>query len=306
MKRLLLTLTLVALSSPRPASAHDEFLTRLAQGQSVLVQAARDAKTTTLVPQAASRSSKAELWMNSIEYAALRFQNGWRGWDASMTGGVPHGIAWMRSEEYEDLCQQSYAQAWVTTMRSSRSKRGDLAVVMDLDEAVIDNIQYQIERGGADYSPDSWDAWVGRREAGTVPGAKAFIDMVRSLGPRVHLVHITDRTSAQEASTVENLIKNGLYQSGDLVLTRKDKADTKKIRRDCVEAGRTGTDARCGNYEPMTIIAQVGDSIRDFYEVYGRDAAKSELEAVTWDTRWGSLFFILPNPMYGQWERNYK
>lgn len=309
MKKLLLALALAAgpvFENPLKVSANDSFNALLGEQQAVLLAQAASTKLPALTQAAAP--SKTELWMNSIEYAALRFQNGWEGWSDSYTpvSGVRREISWMSSAEYADQCAQSYAQAWVSTMMSARSGAGAMAVVMDIDETVLDTSQYQIERGDAGYSPDSFDAWIKRRAAGTVPSAKAFIDMVRSLGHRVHLVYITDRSQAQEADTIENLRANGLYRSGDLVLTKMNKADTKEVRRLCVQTGRTGSDERCKAYEPMKIISIVGDSIRDFYEVYGRQAADEKIRTVSYDARWGTFFFMIPNPMYGQWERDYK
>ena len=94
----------------------------------------------------------------------------------------------------------------------------------------------------------------------------------------------------------------GLFAEGDIVLSKTGKTDTKEVRRQCVMTGKNGTDTRCKTYEPMVIIAKFGDSLRDHFEIYGRDAAMKSLD----DPRWATEDFVLPNPMYGQWARDYK
>ena len=51
------------------------------------------------------------------------------------------------------------------------------AVVLDVDETVLDNLTYQLERAkiGLAFTPDSWNVWVKRREAVGLPGSAAFL-----------------------------------------------------------------------------------------------------------------------------------
>ncbi|MBI3289669.1 MAG: hypothetical protein HYZ74_09150 [Elusimicrobia bacterium] len=309
MKKLLLVALGVSLSYPVRAQ---KILEDLGAAQAELIQKAQEtAPPPAPAPAPApkvEKASKTELWMGSIEYAALRVQNDWKGWDTSYVAapGMPRDIAWVKSDEYKEQCAKTYALAWTAVSAAAKSQESDFAVVLDLDETAMDNIGYQLERNGQPFTPETWHAWVLRREATATPSAKEFIDKVRGLGPRAHLVFITDRNSAQQEATAENAEKIGIYKTGDLLLTKKDKTDTKDVRRKCATLGSTGEDERCRAHKPVTIIAQVGDSIRDFYEIYSRAEADEKVKSIAEDKRWGSFFFILPNPMYGQWERAYK
>lgn len=115
-------------------------------------------------------------------------------------------------------------------------------------------------------------------------------------------VCIADLAAGLEEDTVENLRNAGLFKGGDLILTKRDARDTKAVRRMEVENG-TG---RCRDHGPREIVALFGDSQRDFFELYEGDNTAQALMQMDADPRWGTRFFVLPNPMYGQWERNYR
>ena len=69
----------------------------------------------------------------------------------------------------------------------AKDSESNLAVVIDLDETVLDNSQYQVERSRrwlAFYS-ESWSKWVQRREAGLVPAPKGFLNRARELGLKI-------------------------------------------------------------------------------------------------------------------------
>lgn len=206
-----------------------------------------------------------------------------------------------KSVEYAKICEQTYEWGWKAVSAAAPAQKGAWAVVLDIDETVIDNSQFQKELGNNPLFWDPWKAWIKRRESAAVPGAKKFLDRVRSL-KNGHIVFITDRSQEQELDTVENMRHNGLYQDGDILLTKKDKTDTKLVRRECIQKGKSGGDVRCQKFKPMEIVAQFGDSLRDFEEKYGEEARKIRAND---DPNWGSKYFVLPNPMYGQWMKDY-
>ena len=83
----------------------------------------------------------------------------------------------------------------------------NLAVIMDLDETVLDNSQYQVElyEKNETYNPESWAVWVLKEEAKLVPGAKEFIDIVRKKG--IQLIFISNRMDARLKATINNMKK---------------------------------------------------------------------------------------------------
>ena len=199
---------------------------------------------------------------------------------------VPNNIRWIRqSLEYERLCEQVYQRSTVQILKVLRkeSKKQNLAVVVDLDETVLNNSLYQVERwqAGLSFTQDSWSEWVNRKEAGLVPGVKEFLSAVRKKGVRV--VFLSNRMNHNLEPTRENLRLLGVLDPDDLFLLRLDKNDLKEVRRKEVTDG-TGRMKKIG---PLNVIGYVGDQMGDFPSGHKKEFGKTN--------------FLLPNPMYGKW-----
>jgi len=210
------------------------------------------------------------------------------------TPALARDVHWVRdSAEYRAAATQTYRWAAQQVERSAEGKpaRG-WAVILDADETVLDNSQYQKERGGQPYSSASWAEWVRRRAAGAVPGAPAFVARVRSLGGRV--VIVTNRTESLCEDTRENL--RALSLAVDLVLCRPDAGSSDKNAR--FQGVARGTAS--AELPPLEVLAFVGDNIQDFPGL-GQDLRKAPEEALA---DFGRRYFVLPNPMYGSWEQN--
>jgi 5'-nucleotidase (lipoprotein e(P4) family) len=207
---------------------------------------------------------------------------------------LPDSIVWVqRSAEYYAAVIQVYrlATARVEQQASSRSP-GTWAVVLDADETILSNLQYQIERVGLGYSPESWAAWVKRREATPLPGAAAFLARVHQLGGRIAIV--TNRLESECTDTIA-LFKT-LALAFDAMLCRPDKAPSDKAPRfEAVAAGKM-----LAGSTPLDVVAFVGDNILDFPALSQKlrqagEAAYGEF---------GVKYFLLPNPMYGSWQES--
>ena len=201
-------------------------------------------------------------------------------------GKLPNDVRWVRqSAEHRTLCEQLFRQATVAILRQVKMEKGskNLAVVVDLDETVLDNSLYQVERwkAGLSFTQDSWSDWVNRKEAGLVPGAKEFLSTVRKKGVRV--VFLSNRMNHNLEPTRGNLRLLGVLDPKDLFLLRLDKNDLKEVRRKEVTDG-TGRMKKVG---PLHVIGYVGDQMGDFPS----DVSKE----------FGRINFLLPNPMYGKW-----
>lgn len=197
---------------------------------------------------------------------------------------LPNDVRWMReSKEYQNLCRQIYRQAEEKISQHAKQEQGNLAVVIDLDETVMDNSQYQVERLklGLGFTQESWSEWVNREEAGLVPGAKAFLKKARKLGFQV--VYLSNRMHANVKPTKENLRALGVLDPEDLFLLRRNKQDTKEIRRTEVISGK----GRMKEAGPLKVVAYLGDQMGDF---------PAEVEEAL-----GTSVFVFPNPMYGKW-----
>jgi acid phosphatase len=206
----------------------------------------------------------------------------------------PAAIHWFRTAaEQEAAFVQTYRLAGARLEELARGRpAGTWAVILDADETVLDNSTYQKERAeqGLPFSPESWEAWVERVEADVLPGAAAFIARARQLGGRVVLVsnrdaHICDPTR-------DNLLR--LDIAVDAVLCREQGVSDKNPRF------RAVTDGAVPGLPPLDVLLWVGDNIQDFPDLSQELRARGEAAFA----EFGSRYFILPNPMYGSWERN--
>ena len=199
---------------------------------------------------------------------------------------LPNDIRWIRqSIEYRTLCEQLFRQATVAILRKVKTEKNsdNLAVVVDLDETVLDNSLYQVERwkAGLSFTQDSWSEWVNREEAGLVPGAKEFLKAVRKKGVRV--VFVSNRMNKNLEPTRRNLLALEVLAPNDLFLLRLDKDDVKEVRRREVNEGK----ARMKKVGPLNVVGYVGDQMGDLPSGQAKEFGKTS--------------FLLPNPMYGKW-----
>ncbi len=200
------------------------------------------------------------------------------------SSSLPNDIRWVRqSGEYKELCMQVYRQAWYQVNRQAGSSGTKLAIVVDLDETILDNSLYQVGRWrkGLGFTQESWSKWVNQKEAGLVPGAKVFLEKARNLG--VTIVFMSNRMHHNLQPTIENLKELSVWQKEDLFLLREDKQDTKDIRRKEVLEG-TGRMKKVG---PLKVLAYLGDQVGDFPDKSGEVFGVNQ--------------FLLPNPTYGKW-----
>ena len=205
---------------------------------------------------------------------------------------LPNDVRWIRgSDEYKALCNQVYGQAIYQIKKKmtynnfslNQSNVNNYAVIMDLDETVLDNSDYQVglfERN-ASFNMDSWAKWVEREEAKLVPGAKEYIELLRK--NNIQIIFISNRMHVRLDATKNNMKKLGVGLPSDIYLLRKDRADKKYIRRNEVFT-KTG---RMEKFKKYTVLQYLGDAMGDF--------VNDDFD------RFGIDQFIFPNPMYGKW-----
>ena len=210
---------------------------------------------------------------------------------ATETAGVmPDSIRWTRSAvEYRAALWQVYRLATARIEAEARTRAaGTWAVVLDADETVISNVEYQEARARErlPFSPESWRAWVSRREATPLPGAAAFLSRARMLGGRIAIV--TNRLQSECADT--EAVFKAHQLAYDAMLCRADGGPSDKNPRfAAVAAGRTPLGSSA-----LEIVAFVGDNILDFPGLSQKSEAALE--------EFGVRFFVVPNAMYGSWQ----
>jgi 5'-nucleotidase (lipoprotein e(P4) family) len=148
-------------------------------------------------------------------------------------------------------------------------------------------------RKGITYDQEDWFKWVDESAAKPIAGAAEFLAYLQSRG--VTPFYITNRLAREEAGTRRNLERLQYPLTGeDNLFTRGERKEwessDKGPRRDWVA-------------ERYRVLAVLGDDLNDFETAHestieARDAIVRD-HAADWGTRW----FILPNPMYGSWER---
>jgi acid phosphatase len=231
-------------------------------------------------------------------------------------------VVWLQSSaEYAAVTSGIYATAAAALeqiARSEPSRTGNMAVVMDIDETVLDNSRYQgqLVLDGASYSSDSWDDWIGLRSAPAVPGAADFIRTSQALG--IHVAFITNRSCRtrpdssdecpQHEDTLANLRAIGIDTAQTTLFLRGDRpsedclAYLTEAERDSGTWSSDKTSRRACVTVNRDIVLLFGDQLGDFTEVRDRPAGASGRElAGEFGDNWGTTWFMLPNPTYGGW-----
>ena len=204
---------------------------------------------------------------------------------------LPNDVRWVKeSNEYKALCHQVYSNALGDINSKLRYNKSSLnipnhsfAVVMDLDETVLDNSDYQVDilNKNQNFSIESWSMWVKEEKASLVPGALNYIAFLRD--NNIQIIYISNRMNARLESTKNNMRKLGIYSTDDIYLLREDKQDKKTVRRNEIDKSV----GRMSAYGSFTVIQYLGDAMGDFkYNKFDR---------------FGVDQFIFPNPMYGKW-----
>jgi len=215
------------------------------------------------------------------------------------------------SAEYRAGALQAYAAArraldaaledpsWAgATEESASDPSQPPAVILDLDETAIDNTPYEarmITRGMV-YDAPSWNEWVSEAAARAVPGASEFLAYAKRRG--VTPFYVTNREAREEQGTRRNLEALGFPLGNDpahptLLLRglRPEWATSDKSpRRSWVASSHR-------------LLLLLGDDLNDFAntrELTVADRAALVDRTASW---WGTRWIIVPNPMYGSWER---
>ena len=197
-------------------------------------------------------------------------------------------VLWItKSSEYQAVCEQVYSAAEEKVLPLAEVANTSWAIVMDIDETVLNNAQYQVELNakGKTHSQQAWSEWVNRKAATPIPGVKTFIAKLRKI-PGGRIIFISNRYASNAEPTRQNLSAHGLLGKDDVFLLRKERADKKTLRRKEVFEGNK----RMSQHGKLKILAWFGDASNDFPD--------------NKDLDWGQEKFMLPNPVYGGWLDN--
>lgn len=206
-------------------------------------------------------------------------------------------ILWTQSSgEKAALSYQAFALARMMLdrdLRTNRHRRMPRAVIVDVDETVLDNSPYQamLIKTRQNYGSKTWGEWCNRAAATPLPGAVEFLRYASARGVRVF--YITNRKESEKEGTARNLKKVGFPDvSDETLLVRPNQGSSMKEPRRLSVAGK------------HRIVLLIGDNLNDFAEVFENSKTTESRMAATEQNRtlFGARFIVLPNPMYGNWE----
>ncbi len=224
-----------------------------------------------------------------------------------------NAVVWSRtSAESEAVHLQTYETARRTldaaladrTWTAATEQTGDFsrlppAIVVDVDDTVLDTTDYMVERArvGDAFSKASWNAYVQLENAPPVPGALKYLQYAASKG--VTVFYVSNREvqvpgfKDEVEPTRRNLAKLGFPNTSDAKTI---------LFRDNARGWKDKSPRRAEIAKTHRIVQMVGDNLYDLIDIPNatRESRDTAVESrLDWlGTRW----FVLPNPMYGSWE----
>ncbi len=225
-----------------------------------------------------------------------------------MGGEGLNATAWVQSStEARIASRQAYRLAarqldaalrdklWTASVEQGANyERLPPAVILDIDETVLDNSPYQarLVRDNAVYSAATWESWVNQAAAPALSGVVAFLDHAARRGVRIY--YVSNRDAGEESATRANLKRIGarVPWAYDAVLMNGEKpawTSDKTTRRAFVAATNR-------------VLLIIGDDMNDFVPAKPLTLAQRDALLEKYDAYWGERWILLSNPLYGSWE----
>ena len=203
-----------------------------------------------------------------------------------------------KAGEYRALCYQAFNAARMSLDADAKNRkklskderRKPRAVVVDIDETVLDNSPQQALaiKNRSPFNLNDWYAWGEMRKAKAIPGAVEFLNYAASKGAKVF--YVSNRDEVQKQATMDNLKAAGFpdVNSADVLL--RDKESTKEPRRQLIS-------------KDYRIAILIGDNLNDLSNVFERKSVADRFAEVDKaKAEFGEKFIVLPNAIYGDWE----
>ena len=224
-----------------------------------------------------------------------------------------NAVAWSQTAIEHDLIYlQTYRDAQSSLLAALHDKQWDAlgkadrttplkglkpAVVLDIDETVLDNSPYQarVIRNGGEFNEADWAAWCKEERARALPGVVEFTQFAARHG--IAVIYISNRAKDLDDATLANLRKAGLPVTGP-----QSFLGLGTVLDGCEQVGSEKGCRRQLVARHYRVLMQFGDQIGDFVDVIGNTDAgrrKAVADYLPWV---GARWFVLPNPTYGSWE----
>jgi acid phosphatase len=168
------------------------------------------------------------------------------------------------------------------------------AVIVDVDETVLDNSGYQawMTMQGTTFDPKTWNAYVNTATSQAIPGAVEFARYAASKGVKVF--YVSNRTVQEEEPTKKNLERFGFPLDGSI--------DTMLMSRERPDWGSAKGTRRAYIAKDYRVLLNLGDNFADFVDEYRGIETERLAVLEQHKERWGREWIMLPNPAYGSFE----
>jgi len=169
------------------------------------------------------------------------------------------------------------------------------AIILDVDDTTLESSPFQarLVKSGRPFRRDLWNDWVREGISPAVPGVLEFVRYARAKGVKVF--YVSNREYEVEDATRQNLEDVGfpVDADGSDILSKKERA----------EWGSDKTSRRAFIAQRYRILLIVGDDLNDFLSgAMSNPEERAELGS-RYRSYWGEKWIVIPNPMYGSWER---
>jgi acid phosphatase len=209
--------------------------------------------------------------------------------------GTTQAVLWVQSSaEYPIAVREAYMLA---TLRLEQALTGSPrfpAIVMDLDETILDNSVFEARQIASDTNAtaEEWNEWLSGTEARAMPGAIEFLEFARRRGVFVYFV--TNRHERFRASTLATLAKLGVQ------------ADEQHGMSLLMFGERTGWVGEKGSRrafvaERHSLLLVVGNDLNDFVDSGGLTPVQRRELAQQNADKFGKEWILIPSPIWGTW-----
>jgi len=231
------------------------------------------------------------------------------------------GLLWVKyAAEYKAIAEQVYASAardlpgfiedksWSAMPGQSTSEALPVAVILDVDETVVSNVDFQLtfERPFANHKLETWSS---NYDSLAIPGVRDFVDAARAAGVTVFfvtnrpcaLIDGNDDPCPQKTTTIDDIREVGIEVTPEFVMLSGEKPGwdrEKLVRRELIA-------------ESYRVVMLIGDDFGDFVPCARKKVVAPCTQPATRTSRaqalekyrnyWGNGWYILPNPMHGSW-----
>ena len=187
-------------------------------------------------------------------------------------------------------------KSWTAAPVEQQSDYASLppAVVLDIDETVLDNSPYEVwmMKTNQSFSTRTWNQFCAARISKAIPGALEFTQHADAKGVKVF--YVSNRDAVTEKDTRENMAKLGFPMGGNV--------DTFLMQNEQPDWGNRKGTRRAFIARNYRILLNFGDNLGDFDDRYRSSEAEREKVFEEDKAHWGHDWLVIANPTYGSFD----